>query len=298
MERQVTNGFIAGVYTVGTFSVQNPTPAQQQEQANAARDLATSGMGVVLLASFHVHADGSIWWNGTEIAAGGQASAGLNPNLAGLLRQISAGGATLLASFGGGGDFDGHAVGYLDFTNIKNLDATYSNQADNPFYQNLAVLFSSYDAIAGLDNDLEVYGDYSPFLGTVNTLNAWLKANGRISTIAPFDDPDFWVSVVQQSGGPGNNAYVSWVNLQNAGATLSPFIPPLQAVWSDVPPHLLAGLQIDTGTMPGDVQGTFCQVGQQASGLRGGWLWTYENFTGPASAYATAIQQGLAGTGC
>ncbi len=294
----MANGFTAGVYTVGTFSVQNPTPAQQGEQSNAAQDLASSGMGVVVLASFHVHADGSIYWNDTAIVSGGQASTGLNPNLAGLLQQIRAGGATLLASFGGGGDFDGHAVGYYDFTNIMNLDAQYPNPADNPFYQNLAVLFSTYDAISGLDNDLEVYGDYSPFLGTVNNLNAWLKANGRISTIAPFDSPDFWVSVVQQSGGPGNNEYVSWVNLQNADGNLSQFIPPFQAVWSNVPPYMLAGLQIDTGTTPDEVQSTFCQVGQQASGLRGGWLWTYENFTGPASAYANAIKQGLGGSGC
>jgi hypothetical protein len=290
----MASNFLAGVYSNNIFSTENPTPEQQQVQQAAATDLAGSGMDVVVLASFHVHDDGSIFLNGTAVASGGQATGLLNPNLQGLLAQMQNAGILILASFGGGGSFDGHAVGELDFNAIMKLDTQYPNPGDNPFYQNLAVLFRTYPAILGLDNDLESYSGYTQYQATVDKLTQWLTRHGHVATIAPYDDSGFWTNVVNNSKDGSVNPKINWVNLQNASENLSEFVPAFQGLWSDVPAQLLAGQQIDTGTSPQQVESDFSMIAQQQSGLRGGWLWTYEAFTASASAYASAIKSGLA----
>lgn len=292
----MASNFLAGVYSNNIFSTQNPTPAQQQAQQAAATDLAGSGMDVVVLASFHVHDDGSIFFNDTSAVSGGQPTGLLNPELPDLLAQMQKAGITLLASFGGGGSFHGHAVGEYDFNAITNLIAQHPNPADNPFFQNLAVLFQTYPAISGLDNDLESYSGYTQYQATVDTLTQWLASNGHVATIAPFDDSSFWTAVLNDSKDSNGNPTIGWVNLQNASGTLGEFVPAFQGLWSDVPGHLLAGQQIDQGTSAQDVESMFSSIAQQQSGLRGGWLWTYEAFTGGAAAYASAIKAGLAGS--
>lgn len=292
----MAGNFLAGVYSNNIFSTQSPTPEQQQAQQAAAHDLAGSGMDVVVLASFHVHDDGSIFFNDTSAVSGGQSTGLLNPELPNLLAQMQKAGITILASFGGGGLFHGHAVGEFDFNAIMNLDAQYPNPADNPFYQNLAVLFKTYPAIAGLDNDLESYNGYTQYQATVDTLTKWLASNGHVATIAPFDTPDFWTTVVSDSKDASGNPTIRWVNLQNAWGNFEQFVPAFQGLWSDVPAHLLAGVQISSGTTAQDVQSTFSQIAQSQSGLRGGWLWTYEAFTDAAAGYASAIKSGLAGS--
>lgn len=299
----MASSFIAGVYPENTFDTANPNTQQQQAQAAAAQDIATSGMGAVMLASFHVSSEGDINYNNTNIVTSGQASGLLNPNLPELLDQIQGAGSTIVASFGGGGTFNGNAIGFWDFTHVKNLIAQYPNPADNPFFQNLAVLFKTYPAITGLDIDLEDYStdpgtDYDSFTSTLVTVINWLNEQGKIATIAPYEAPDFWTKVLEQCV-VNNQQQVAWINLQNAMGTLSQFMPVLQAGnigWTDVPSYVLAGLQIG-GMSPSAVQEVYAQIAQEQSGLRGGWLWTYEDFDGtPASQFASAIQQGLGGT--
>lgn len=297
----MANDFTAGVYTTGTFATANPTTDEQQQQQNAAQDL--TSMGVVVLASMHVHDDGSIYFDTTPMISGGQLSGQLNPNLPTLLQNMSDAGTTVLASFGGGGTFDNNAVGYYDYLNIKNLIAQYPDPADNPFFQNLTALFQNYPAIYGFDIDLETYTGYDPFHDTLVTLIKWLQQNGRASTIAPYDAQDFWVRVLQKTINPDGVQAVSLVNLQNASGTLSTFVDALRkgkVGWLDIPFFILAGQQISQGTSACEVQSTFYGISQEkdAPRLRGGWLWRYEFFDGPASDYVDAIQQGLGGSNC
>jgi hypothetical protein len=292
------SSFIAGVYSNNTFDTANPNQQQQAQQAAAAQNLATSGMGMVVLASFHVSSTGDINYNDTPIVAGGQPSGQLNSQLPSLLQQIAGAGATILVSFGGGGMFNGNAIGYWDFSHIQALIQQYPNPADNPFFQNLAVLFDTYPAISGFDIDLESYSGYDQFTSTLVTIIQWLSQQGKLATLCPYDATSFWTGVLQQCYVNGSQQ-VAWVNLQNADGQVSGWVTDIQNAnvgWSDVPGQVSAGLQIGTGEAPSQVQSTFYDTGTQQSGLRGGWLWTYENMNTPASAYACAIQDGLGGT--
>jgi hypothetical protein len=296
----MASSFIAGVYPENTFDTENPDSQQQQAQAAAAQNLATSGMGAVMLASFHVSAEGDINYNDTPIVSGGSSTGLLNPNLPTLLQQIQGAGATLLASFGGGGMFNGNAVGYWDFSHIMALIQQYPDPADNPFFQNLAVLFETYPAITGFDVDLECAkpSQYAQFTSTVVDIVQWLNGQGLLATLCPYEVPSFWTGVLQQCY-VNDVQQVAWVNLQNAVGAASGWVTDIQNAnvgWSNVPGQILAGQQIGQGTPASDVQATFYEIGQEQSGLRGGWLWTYEDMNTPASDYVSAIQDGLGGT--
>jgi hypothetical protein len=303
----MASAFSAGVYSLDTFSTKSPTSAQQQAQAAAAQDIAGAGLGMLVLASFHASAEGDISFNDTWVMKGRQSTGLLNPQLPSLLAEIAQSGATILVSFGGGGTFlpPGHeheqpnAIGYWDFLNIAGLIQQYPDPADNPFFQSLSALFQAYPAISGLDIDLESYTEYESFTSTLVTLIKWLNAKSKLATIVPYDDPQFWTGVLEQCV-VNSQQQVAWVNLQNApNGTLSLFMPVLQGAnigWSNVPAQVFAGAQTDVVVTPSQVQDTFQGVGQAQSGLRGGWLWTYENGAGtPLSQYAQAIEQGLAG---
>ena len=54
-----------GVYTLGTYSVANPTPSDQDLMVEEAVALSASDFNLVMLASLHVHDDGSIFFNDT-----------------------------------------------------------------------------------------------------------------------------------------------------------------------------------------------------------------------------------------
>jgi hypothetical protein len=197
-ERTMAHSTTIGVY-IHSYSVKNPTPAQQQALLAGAELLGYSNFNLIMLASMHVHEDGTIYYGDTPMISGGQPSGQLAPNLAACISKMkgSASDGTVLASFGGGGSFNGEAVGWYDFTHIQALIDQYPNPADNPFFQNLACMFSTYP-IDGFDIDLESYQGYDSFTPTLITIIEWLRTNGRIATLCPYDAADFWCNVVSR----------------------------------------------------------------------------------------------------
>jgi hypothetical protein len=194
--------------------------------------------------------------------------------------------------------FNGNAIGYWDFSHIQALIQQYPDPADNPFFQNLSVIFRTYPAISGFDVDLESYTGYDQFTSTVVTIVQWLSQQGKLATLCPYEDSAFWTGVLQQCYVDGTQQ-VAWVNLQNADFQVAGWVTDIQNAnvgWSDAAAYVSAGLQIASGEPASQVQGTFESIGKQQSGLRGGWLWTYENMNTPASDYTSAIQDGLGGT--
>jgi len=283
-----------GVYTQGTFSVKNPTQAQQQTMAAEAELLGTSDFNLIMLASMHVHEDGTIYFGNTPMISGGQTCGQLAPNLADYIGKMkgSASDGTVLASFGGGGSFgeNGEAVGWYDFTHIEALINQYPNPADNPFFQNLACMFSTYP-IDGFDIDLESYQGYDSFTPTLITIVEWLRTNGRIATLCPYDAPDFWCNVVTQTAS-GGVPTIAWVNLQNASDTLQSFVGLLNGVGIGLE-GIACGLQV--GSMTADqVTGYFREIESGYPGIGGGWLWNLETFgLTNTEAYAEAVGTGL-----
>lgn len=95
----------------------------------------------------------------------------------------------------------------------------------------------TYPAFDGIDIDLESYSGYQPFLSTLRKLIGWLNEDNHVVTIAPYDDPPFWHTIHQQNE-------ISWINLQNAAATLPEFLgPPRINIKSFV-----VGLQVDSSS--------------------------------------------------
>ncbi len=283
-----------GTFTDGTFDVQNPTPAQQAAMLTQAQALASSAFNLVLLASMHVHDDGSLFFNNTPMINSNpaQPSGELSPNLSQCLDAIRSNGATILASFGGGGMIRGNAVGYWDFSAIQTLIGKYPDPAANPFFQNLACMFATYPQIQGIDIDLETYTGYDQFTATVVAVVRWVVAQGRIVTLCPFEEPDFWVNVVAQTTGNGK-PQIAWVNVQNAEGTLSQFVGPMQRVGIGVD-ALVGGLQLGPDMAP-DITQTFGQITRNHPGIGGGWLWNLEqygtdNMASYASTLATALE--------
>jgi hypothetical protein len=284
-----------GVYT-HSYSAKNPTPAQQQALLAEAELLGDSDFNLIMLASLHVHDDGTIYYGDTPMISGGQPSGELAANLATCIRKMkgSASDGTVLASFGGGGMFKGEAVGWYDFTHIQTLIDKYPNPADNPFFQNLACLFSTYP-IDGFDIDLESYQGYDAFTPTLITIIEWLRNKGRMATLCPYDAPDFWCNVVNktQSGGAPT---IAWVNLQNASGTLPEFVTQLGKVGVGLG-GIVGGLQVNSMTT-GEVTSYFQAIASGYPGIGGGWLWDLETFGLPNTmAYATAVGAGLAQSG-
>ena len=285
-----------GVYTLHTFDLANPSPAEQAAMLKQAVALSLSGFGLVMLASMHVHDDGSIYFNDTPmISSNPSAPSGqLSPNLPQCLGNIAST-STVLASFGGGGLFKGKAVSYWDFSAIKTLIAQYPDPATNPFFQNLLCMFKTYPQIRGIDIDLECYDpgtDYQLFTSTLLTIINWLGSKKYICTLCPFNYPGFWVGLIGKAGGAGQFA---WINLQNASDTASEFVQPLRGAGVGID-RIVGGLQVGGQGEQQYVTESFKGLVQQYPGIGGGWLWNLDSFgVANAASYASALAKGLAG---
>src|SRR5690348_2722239 len=55
------------LYSQDTFDIANPTPQQIDKMVAAAQDIANSGFGTVILGQWHVHDDGSIYYNDSPL---------------------------------------------------------------------------------------------------------------------------------------------------------------------------------------------------------------------------------------
>jgi hypothetical protein len=301
-----------GIYALSPFSTANPTPAQQQQIAAAGKSLGTAGFDTVVLASFHISSAGAINFNDTTMASGGAVSSDLDPNLAAVLQAMKSPGTVqrILLSFGGGGCFSGQAIGYWDFLHLKNLIAEYPNPTQNPFFQNLAAIFAAYP-IDGVDIDLEVYegalceggfgASYDEFKSTLTTLAGWLQSKNKLTTIAPYDEYDFWAGLLVSTY-VDSVQQIGWVNLQ--GGDLSPadnssFVQSLQGKdigITDLDGFVSSGMQVSSGETAAQVQSAYAPFGQSNPGAEGGWLWNFSSFTPDQSAaFATAVRQGLEG---
>lgn len=278
----------AGVYVLGAMT-DHPQATTQA--------LLASSFDYIVLASMHVSSTGDINFNNTPISS-------LNPAIPDCIQQLKHAGKRIYASFGGGGVFQGHAIGYWDFSHIQALFGQYPPPQDNdqnPFLKNLDSMFRTLH-IDGFDNDLESYVGYSQFKDTCAAINSWLFSKGYAATIVPYEAQPFWTTVLEAA--VDNNTgqqQVSFANVQNAVPGASSWVTGWQNVADQigmekdqVPGFVSAGLQIQYMS-PSEVESAFKQVAGQ--GLMGGWLWNYDDFMAGHSAadYADAVKNGMSG---
>lgn len=298
-----------GIYALSPFS---DPPDSAAVIAAAGKELGGSGFDTVVLATFHVGPDGSINFNNSSIVANGKISNDLAPNLAQVLTDMKAptGQVTsILASFGGGGCFtDGQPTGYWDFLHIDSLITKYPKDDDNPFFQNLAVMLKNYP-IDGVDLDLEVLtvnecgvsdfrpAKYSSFTSTLVRIANWLWSNGYKTTIAPYEEPGFWITVLDSTY-RNNEQRIAYVNLQSADSDqIQSFVSAFEqgnTGVTDFQGFISAGVQVYDWP-PSFVQDFFTLSATSYPNLGGGWLWNFGKLGAGYTAkdYASAVRAGL-----
>jgi hypothetical protein len=263
------------LYCQGTFSTPNPTPEQLADMLQAAADINTSGFGTVILGQWHVHGDGTIWYNDSPLET-------VADTLKQVVPALQKGGMKVLLTFGPFG---------ADFTHIADNEAS--------FKQTVAGIQTS-SGIDGLDWDLEVEdGNYSPYSDLLVDLTAWANGLGMMVTAAPYQQNDFWTGVLEQTNG-GTSAGFSWWNLQlYGGADYPQWVGFLGNLVSNPQAFLVPGYNAGFGSTPDDVQQDLANTKSSYPGLSGGFIWKYESILGnnyTAAQYAEKIAAGVSPT--
>jgi len=253
----------AVLYCQGTFSAENPTPTQWKQMIEAAKDIGTSGFTTVILGQFHVHPDGTIFYNDSPLSTVMEALQAIPTLLkrAGIVKRV-------LITFGPFAS---------DFSSIA------SHLSD--FKATMATLMSS-SGIDGLDWDLEQ--QLEQFTDLLVDLTVWASKLGRQVTAAPYYDQPFWTSVLDKTQAQGGR--FAWWNLQLYGGAQYD-----QWVTSSVPAaFLFPGFANTQGATPGSIQAAIQNLAGSYPTIRGGFLWRYESIAG--SGYTTAqYAQGILG---
>jgi hypothetical protein len=261
------------LYSQDTFDVANPTPQQIDAMVAAAQDINRSGFGTVILGQWHVHSDGSIYYNNSPLDTVIQALKVIPTalKLGGSVKKV-------LLTFGPfGKDFDGIK---------KNLAQ----------FQKAIAGVQAMTNIDGLDWDLEQ--DYSAYSGLLVDLTKWANGLGMLVTAAPYTETSFWTGVLKKTNA-GGSAGFAWWNLQlYGGASYPDWVKALQGIVPNPQAFLVPGYDVDQGATPTDVQTNLSQLQSSAPGLDGGFLWRYESIAHAGfttAQYASAIAAGLGG---
>jgi hypothetical protein len=263
------------LYSQNTFDVQNPNQQQIDAMVAAAQNINRSGFGTVLLGQWHVHSDGSLYYNNSPLDTVIQA-------LKVIPTALKLGGSVqkVLLSFGPFGD-----------------DFKYIQQNLAQFQKTVAGIQAMTD-IDGLDWDLEQ--DYDQFTDLLVTLTQWANTEGMMVTAAPYDAyyESFWTDVLKQTNTGGSSGF-SWWNLQlYGGAIYSDWVGYINGLVSNPESFLVPGYSVNQGATPSSVETDLSQIQQSFPSLDGGFIWQYEDIIKAGytpAQYASAIATGLGG---
>jgi len=265
------------LYCQGTFDVANPNNQQIDQMVAAAADINASGFGTVILGQWHVHSDGSVYYNNSTLDSVIQA-------LKVIPTALTLGGSVqkVLIDFGP-------------------FPSDYDNIAANlaAFKQTMAGVIAS-TAINGFDWDLEAGGTYSKYHDLLVDLTQWANSIGCMVTAPPYQDEPFWNGVINVTNAGGAQG-MSWWNLQTYGGAWYPNwvsgfttqLPQLNAQSYNVP-----GYNIGGGVSPSSVGSQIANLYQTNKQLDGGFIWRYEDIAGSGyktSDYANAIINAVGG---
>ena len=240
-----------GVYTLGTYSVANPTPSDQDLMVEeAVARSRPSDFNLVMLASLHVHDDGSIFFNDTPMINSESAGAfrPAQPQSASVLQDhhVEIRDARFIRRRRRVQRQSGRLLGFQRHQNVDRQVSPIPPRIRSS--RILAFMFDIYPWIRGIDLDLECnsLADYQSFTTTLATIIKWLGAGKYACTLCPYQFPDFWVDVIKRAGGAGQ---ITWVDLQNADDTAGEFVGPLKSAGIGVG-QIVGGLQVGEGMQP------------------------------------------------
>src|SRR5579872_836258 len=286
-----------GIYCEGTFSQAYPTPQQIQDQATAEAALASSGFNNLILAFFHTHPSGNLYYNDTLVAADGLYTGALNPGLPALLTSLRSAGFTRIVGSIGPFFSDFDQVMPIIVSNpywaakASGLCPNLSTfpPAPNPTANVVAKNIAAVSKFLGLDGwEFDMEQEFSMI-----DLLAWTIMIGSIPSTVTAN------TKLVVSGCPYNNmqGWANWVAAsQNCGFQIDSFRlqcydggcgqQPQQ--WANAlkqacgssfngEAFVMPGLGCPTvpcPTCPSDGQNMF--AGWSKQGTTGGWVWTYE----------------------
>jgi hypothetical protein len=278
------NPLHVALYCQGTFDYANPTNQQIDQMVAAAADINASGFGTVILGQWHVHADGSIYYNNSPLDS-------VIQQLKVIPTALTLGGSVkrVLIDFG---------PQYQDYDDIAaNLD-TFKTTMEGVLAQT---------AINGFDWDLESppagYEHYHDLLvDLTNWANSLTLVVPKLTTAPPYQDESFWNGVINATnaaGAPG----MGWWNLQTYGGADYPSwvagftkqLPQLDAQSYIVPGYNIGNPWTAT---PQQVGAAIQQLYANFPQLDGGFIWRYEDIANSGyttSDYASAIINAVGG---
>lgn len=182
-------------------------------------DLIAAGYSAVLVWSVHVHADGSLFLNDTQIVANGVYKEATPMNLPSRLAQLRRAGMQILFSVGSGG--------VTDYANIGTLLANGGGVPGKPLYDNFLALKKAMVAGGGdidaidFDNE-EISQPFPPGdqpdpvqVKTMVGFGVMLSKIGYASvTFCPYQDIETWTATYNQLRQAPINVVVSALHLQ------------------------------------------------------------------------------------
>jgi hypothetical protein len=271
------NPLHVALYCQGTFSYANPTNLQIDAMVAAAADINASGFGTVILGQWHVHADGSIYYNDSPLDS--------------VIQQLK----VIPTALTLGGSVQQVLLDFGPFT--TDFDHIASNLAS--FEKTMAGVIAQ-TGINGFDWDLETNGaPYTPYYQLLIDLTQWANSIGCRVTSAPYQDEAFWSSVIavtNANGAPG----MSWWNLQTYGGAGYPgWVQGFPTnLGLDGQSYNVPGYNIGGGVPPSAIQSQIASLYSQYPQLDGGFIWRYEDIAGSGYStadYASAIRNAVGG---
>jgi len=256
------------LYCQGTFDVPNPSSTQSAQMKRAAEDIAASGFGTVLLGQWHVHEDGSVYYNDSPLESVMETLEAI-PRI--LLGQGNV--KNVLISFGPfGSDFLAMEQNFDAFTATMETVQTASG-------------------IQGYDWDLE--DSYDQLSGLLIKLTQWVTSHGLMVTAAPYEEMGFWVEVLEKTMSGGVPTF-AWWNLQlYSGVTWFPdWVGGLKDIVANPEAFLVPGYAVHDGATPQGVQSTLTRLHAKYPQIAGGFIWQYEDIVAnhyTATQFANAI---------
>jgi hypothetical protein len=259
------NPLHVAMYCQGTFSYPNPTNQQIEEMVAAAADINKSGFGTVILGQWHVHPDGSIYYNDSPLDT--------------VIQQLK----VIPTALTTGGSVKKVLIDFGPFT--SDYDAIAANLGS--FKQTMkGVIIQT--GINGFDWDLETNGaPYTPYLDLLVDLTQWANSIGCMVTAPPYQAQPFWNSVIETTNAGGAQG-MSWWNLQTYGGAWYPsWVESFPTnLGLDAQSYIVPGYNIGGGVPPSQIQSQIASLYQQYPDLDGGFIWRYEDIAG--SGYTTA----------
>lgn len=236
--------------------------------ADQASDVATAGFDTVIVGLFHVHDDGSIFYN--DFPVDSSTSAYIYEGIQALKTTPNTTVKKVLLSFGGGNWF-GHlaSVSDTDYPNMKTNWPSFKTQ--------LIELLESTNA-DGVDWDYEPVT--TPFDDDfMIQITNEMSAHGLV-TAAPYNDQSNWLAVIKGTmiGTGGNN--FAWWNLQTyGGANYDEWVTALQngatgLTDTQVAAFLLPGYSPNCSNLNDQVK-TIGTLKDTYPSLGGAFIWNY-----------------------